>query len=259
MNTKIVARHSSGKWLRADTPAFDKNVKRMRNSPTRVERVGCSLVTRTEGADPEAKKSLQIPEDGWGVFQPHNKVGDGLTDCSIEWLQAQWRMIDAGVEILTQDRIRTEKGFLLPPSQMPWVLLVPRDHVFADQWKYKQLLVSAAHNNLDNTPTRARAWRTEGDSFVQFQIRHRGPHVCRFHNGDINKDFRNRQERKMVREHFLRGTGMTNGWSVVRGLPAAGTHGRQILDQPFSNARVRAYLMADDVSSDHRPTETVLG
>ena len=258
MSTIIVARHSSGKWLRADEPVFDQNVKRMRNSPTRIENAKCTICTRTEGSDPEAKESLQIPRDGWGVFQPGNKVGDGLTDCSIEWDQGVWRLLDGDVEILTHDRIRTQKGFLLPPSQMPFVYLEPKDEEFQRRWRFNKLLVSTAHNNLDNTPLRARTWRVEGDSFVQFQIRHRAPKVCRYHNGDINKDFRDREERRMVQQHFLRGTGMTNGWSVIRGLPDQGTHGRQILDQPFSNARCRCYLMVDDGSSDHRPTETVL-
>lgn len=258
MSSKVVARHSSGKWLRADTPSFDANVKRMRNTKTLFKDTKCTIVTRTEGADPEAKKSLQIPNDGWGVFQPHNKVGDGLTDCSIEWDQEFWRMVDGDVELLTDMRIKTEKGFLLPPSQMPWVLLEPRDDVWNENWRFNKLLVSSAHNNLQNTSTRARAWRVEGDHFVQFQIHHRAPHLCRYHCGDINQDFRSRKDRALVRNNYLRNTGLRNGWNRVGPLPKLGTHGRALLDQPFANTRMRVRLLPDDISSDHRPLETTL-
>lgn len=164
--------------------------------------------------------------------------------------------------MLTNITITTKGGVELLPSSAPWVLLESK--IDEDIW----LLLSAAHNNLDNTPRRAMAWAHEAATFRRWQasktqkLHNRFPRkrVIRLHQADVNKNLRNESERLKVRNHMLRNTGLKWKWDMDR-LPAVGTHGGkpgQIIDYSFTNVEGGTKKMAGNKFSDHDPIETWL-
>lgn len=242
--SRVKAFHNSGRWDRSPD-LLERNVRRMR-------RDGRTLGTRTEMGSAEFTDELDWPKDGWGHYHPRD-AEKRLTDCTIEWDEDLWRLEDAYTVQLTKIRIHTARGFPLPFSQMPVVLL----------WNLedkRHLLVGAAHMALANTELRRLAWRDEAntirDHFAEKHREHPGWELL--WQGDGNRNQRLRVNRELVRRHMLRGTGMHNLWAVRRPL-TGGTHGtRSLLDLTLTTMDGKSRLLPDDGSSDHRPYESVL-
>jgi hypothetical protein len=236
----IKTAHNSGLWTEVGTDAFNRNVKRMRQD-------GRTIVTRTELTSADSTKHLKIRNDGWGVYHPITKYGPA--NCAIEWDQSVWKRLDKGYLELTDIRIKTKKGFLQPPSILVWVVLEHRRTGL-------EVLVSVAHHNLDNTPLRAQAWREEGATLVAFHkaSARKHPKRKRIHQGDLNKNWRETDERNAVMAHYV-APGMMNAWKT--GIPArGGTHGpRGLIDHIITDGVGTCRLLQDDGSSDHRPIE----
>jgi hypothetical protein len=236
---RIRVAHSSGKWLLTDTPQFQRNVRRLRQTHT--------LVTRTEATDRDFNDVLNWPDDGWGIHHPSAGVGH---DCSVEWDQAEWKVLAKGVLVLTDIRIRTEGGFLLQPCALTWAVLVNR-------LNGAELEVGAAHLDLSNTPKRREAnlesCHTLRRHYHQQGERHPDRHFMI--NFDGNRDQRTKRYRDYFRRELMAGTGLHSGWSPP--LPRQGTHGRAVLDLTATDLRGESRLLPDDASSDHRPKEWV--
>lgn len=253
---KIVSRHQSGLWRNVDSPLFESNVKRMRTGPKRGPE--CSLISRSECTDQSTNKTLKLDFKGenWGVHHP--RIMNRPIDCALEWDKDYWTAVDRGVRQLTKFRVTTTGGVLLLPSMMPWLVL----HYELDTNVI--LLFSAAHNNLDNTPSRAAAWLDEAVNFRHWQAmksaqlhrrfpRHR---IVRIHQADVNKNIRELDERRQVQNRMLHNTGLQWGWNVDK-LPAWGTHGPDIIDYCMTNMNSSTRRMAGDKFSDHDPIETL--
>jgi len=191
----------------------------------------------------------------WQWFHPTFPGTTRLVDCSLEWSMEFWKLQDTGIRILTDFRVTTSESHVeLLPSTLPWVLL---ESTIQKNWL---LLLSAAHNNLDNTPRRAAAWVEEGHSFRGFQRRHaahyRGVH--RLHQADMNKNIRVDKERLAVRNLMLKDTGMKWAWNTDH-LPAKGTtNWKAIIDYSVSNMECRGNtkVLTNTGFSDHNPIET---
>lgn len=240
----IKTAHNSGEWTEVDTPAFNRNVRRMRQD-------GRTIVTRTELTDVDSNRALKIRNDGWGVYHPITPWGPA--NCSVEWDQAEWQRIDKGFLALTDIRIKTKKGHLQPPSLLVWVVLKNRRTGL-------ELLVTVAHHNLDNTPLRAKAWREEGATLLEFlaESKRQHPKRKRLHQADVNKNWREPDERIAVLRNYV-APGMHDLWASSK-IPAhGGTHGpRGLIDHAFSDLAGNIQLLDDDRSSDHRPVEVRL-
>lgn len=230
--------HNSGRFDRSDE-LLEANVHRMRTG-------GRTFGTRTEMTNPEFRDELHWPKDGWAHFHPRTEYG--LTNCTIEWSTRTWKLIDQDVIDLTDIRITTQGGFLLPPSQAPWVLL---EHIRTGV----EMELSTAHNNLHNTPKRNAAWMDEAKTIRAHwkRSRRRHPERIRVHQADINRTQRLPKNQALVQRTMLHATDMKNLW--IGQIPkTGGTHGkRAILDVPFANRPGRVFLLGDDASSDHRP------
>lgn len=240
---KILGFHSSGEW---NQPAslLAANVRRTR-------RQGRSFGTRTEVTTGSHHNALK--GGTWGVYHPTNPETHNFLDCSVEWDRDVWRRVNAYVLTLNPERLHTAKGFLLPPSRMPVVVLEHR--------KVKRhLLVGAFHLQLANTAARRAAWRTEAATIrahvLDVRREHPGWRICL--QGDGNRNQRITALRDAVQARMLRGTGLHNCW--VGHMPArGGTHGpRSLLDLSVANVPGGSRLLPDDGSSDHRPYETWL-
>jgi hypothetical protein len=249
---KVVARHQSGRWDEVDSSAFKRNVLIMRRDAT--------IVTRTELTDQSSNTIMRgatlIKDANWRLFHPKFPGTTRYVDCGIEWDGDFWKLQDNGLRVLTDYRVTTAANNVqLLPSSMPWVLLESR---LQANWT---LLLSVAHNNLDNTPGRAAAWLEEGHTFQGFQERMRLKHrpVHRLHQADINKNLRNPKERLMVSRRMLGGTGLKWGYDLEQ-LPNRGTlqSGNSIIDYSCSNMsrRGRTLIMANTGFADHNPIET---
>jgi hypothetical protein len=232
---EVVVRHQSGHWSEVGSPAYVNNLKELRTR--RINGHVPTAISRTEQTDQSVNKVYRRVEqgidDGWAWFHPKFPDTNRWVDCSLEWDTAAWMLQDHGLRVLSDFRVETTGGVLLLPSTMPWVLLESR---LQKNWL---MLLSAAHNNLDNTPKRAAAWVEEGGTFKAFQKRkaahHRGLH--RVHQCDANKNIRQVHEARMMRTGMLWGTGLHWGWNVDR-LPSTGTHrdpAHSIIDYSLSN------------------------
>jgi hypothetical protein len=162
----IKAFHSSGEW---DQPValLKANIARMRSA-------GRTLGTRTEATRREAHNALTSNEGAgahWGVYHPPSDFTDGYVDTAVEWDQNVWAREDAYLLTLNSERLHTVKGFLLPPSTMPVVVL---KHVETK----RMVLLGAFHLQLANTAARRDAWRTETAT-----IRNHALEVRRAHPG----------------------------------------------------------------------------
>jgi hypothetical protein len=246
--TTIIARWQAGKWSEVDSPAFPLNSKRMRQP-------NCSLIGRSEATDQSTDKTLRLNGRAWDFYHPtwHGRPAD----CSLEWRKLWWTPLDRGLKQLTDFRAHTKKGTLLLPSMATWILLE------AQFQKNLLLLFSAAHNNLDNTPDRAGAWKDEAHTFRTWhpefvqQIKQAHPHhkVISLHQADVNKNLKEPYERHQVHHLMLEGTGLTWGWDVDH-LPAQGDEGKQIISYAFSNVPHTSTVMSGDKFSDHDPVQT---
>lgn len=229
--------HNSGRWDRSDE-SLERNVRRLR-------RDGRSFGTRTEMNSRSFHDELHWPEDGWGHYHPMTDWGKA--NCSVEWEWDTWALVEQGTQVLTDIRVRTKGGHLLPPSVLVWVLL---EH----KATRRKLDLSTAHMNLHNTPLRNRAWHEEARTLnTRFKGLHRKhPDWELAYQADVNRTQRLKMNQRMLRE-ITNGTGMRNLW--VGNLPArGGTHGkRAILDAALTTTPGRIYLLPDDASSDHRP------
>lgn len=236
--TRVQTAHSSGKWSSTDAPAFDRNVRRMRQ--------GHSLVSRTEATAAQFDHEIHWPSDGWGHWHPTGSLG---RDCAVEWDQDVWEKLDHGVLQLTKHRITTESGHLQPPVCLTWALL---RHRRADI----ELEFGAAHLDLDNTELRRRANLDECWSLRQHYGASKRQHKRRRHllQMDGNRNQRELKWRAYFARELFAGTGMRTGWRAP--YPAQGTHGRALLDLSAADFPIRSRIMADDTSSDHRPYET---
>lgn len=236
--------HSSGEW---NQPAalVEHNVRRMRGG-------GRSVGTRTEVTTAAHDEALR-QDDGWDVHHPRSPFTDGFVDCAVEWDAEVWRLVEARVVTLNAERLHTAKGFLLPPSTMPLVVLQHRE-------LGRHLVVGAFHMQLANTARRRAAWRVEAATIRQTSadLRVTHPGWEQVFQGDGNRNQRITALRDAVQARMLRGTKLRNAW--VGNLPArGGTHGpRSILDLTVSTMRGRSFLLGDDTSSDHRPYQTNL-
>jgi hypothetical protein len=236
---RIRVAHSSGKWLLTDTPAFQRNVRRLRQTHT--------LVTRTEATDRSFNDVLNWPDDGWGVWHPPVGVGH---DCSVEWDRGEWKILDKGVLVLTDIRITTAGGFLLTPCALTWVALVNR-------FNGAEVEVGAAHLDLSNT-ARRRAANLESCHRLRAhtqQQAERHPDRHFLYDLDGNRDQRQAKYRTYFQQHLMGGTDLHSGWSMP--LPQQGTHGRNVLDLMVTDLAGETRLLPDDASSDHRPIEGV--
>lgn len=243
--TTIRTFHSSGEWNNS-AEALARNVKR-----TRAD--GRTLGTRTELTTASHSAEVSVPEDGWGVWHPRNPETGSRTDCAVEWDQAVWRRVQVWTAVLNANRLHTEKGFLLPPSRMPLVLLEHRE-------TGRRVLLGAFHMQLANTARRRAAWRAEAAAIrsISREMRRQHPGWQQVFQGDGNRNQRITALREAVQDHMLTGTALHNCWSGH--IPATGgTHGpRSILDLTVSTMPGGSRLLPDDASSDHRPYETRL-
>lgn len=255
---EVVARHQPGHWSEVDDPSFAKNVVAMRK-PIKGKRP--TLVSRTELTDQSTNKTYRKTErgteDNWAWYHPKFLETQRWLDCGLEWDMEFWKEHDHGVRILTDFQVTTVGGTLLLPSSMPWLLL---ESLIAKNWL---LLFTAAHNNLDNNARRAAAWVDEGHSFRGFQKRMSAnhPRLRRIHQCDANKNIRKDQERRMMRNGMLIGTGMKWGWNLQR-LPRNGTHrdpSHQIIDYSCSNMECvgSTRIGGNTGFSDHNWIETI--
>ena len=249
---KVVARHQSGHWAEIDDPAFKRNVLIMRRD--------ASIVTRTELTDQSSNTIMRgatlIKEANWRIFHPKFPGTSRYVDCGIEWDGDVWKHQDQGLRVLTDYRVTTAaNGVKLLPSSMPWVLLESRE---VANWL---LLLTTAHNNLDNTPGRAAAWLEEGRTFQGFQERMAAKYrpVHRLHQADMNKNLRRPKERQMVKNRMLAGTGLKWGYDTDK-LPARGTlkGTTAIIDYSCSNMdrRGNTKILTNTGFADHNPIET---
>lgn len=236
--------HNSGRFDRNQDPAFDANVRRMRAA-------GRSFGTRTELSHPGNRKELTWPGDGWGLWHPVTDYGPA--NCAIEWDHDVWEPIEKTTLPLTDERITTKGGFLLPPSLAVVAVL---GHLQTGI----ELEIVAGHMNLHNTPKRDAAWREEAATLRAHWIRSQRQHPQRRRVGqlDVNRTQRLARNRALVQRTMLHGTGMRNLWVGQLPPPREGTHGRAVLDVTFSDLPGVLSLLRDDASSDHRPYEAEL-
>ena len=245
---QLRAFHSSGEW---DQPhaLVEANVRRMRKG-------GRSFGTRTE-VTTEAHHEALHQDDGWHVYHPHaSEVARELrtfVDCAVEWDGDVWSLRSTSLVVLNTQRLHTAKGFLLPPSTLPMVVLEHRE-------TGRHMVLGAFHMALANTSARRAAWWVEaakiGQTSRDLRVKH--PGWEQVFQGDGNRNQRITALRDAVQARMLRGTKLRNCW--VGNLPArGGTHGpRSILDLTVSTMRGRSFLLPDDTSSDHRPYQTDL-
>lgn len=236
---EIRAYHASGKWSSTSAPAFDANVRRMRAG-------GRTLGSRTEATAATFDHEVNWPGDGWGHWHPRGNLG---RDCAVEWDLDTWRLIDKGIVPLTNISIHTESGHQQPPVCLTWALL---EHVETGD----ELELGAAHLDLDNTALRRKANLEECHALRARALTARRQHPTRRHlwQLDGNRDQRNPHWQAYLAQNALAGTRLRSGWHDP--LPAAGTHGRALLDLAFADFPHRSRLLADDPASDHRPFET---
>jgi hypothetical protein len=242
---RVKAFHSSGKWDN-DAGLLERNVKRTRSQ-------GRTIGTRTEVTTRSHHAALFAPDDGWGVYHPLNPVTGTFTDCAVEWRQDTWAKVEQHLYMLNEERLHTARGFLLPPSTMPMVILRHRA-------TGRHVVVGAFHLQLANTERRRQAWRIEAHSIrnISISLRQQHPGWEQVWQGDGNRNQRITALRDAVQVHAMQGTRLRNCW--VDHLPArGGTHGpRSLLDLTLSTMRGASYLLPDDASSDHRPFATDL-
>lgn len=237
--------HNSGRWD-ASAELLEANVARMRTG-------GRTLGTRTELTTSAHAAEVSVPEDSWGVWHPSNPETGNRLDCAVEWEQDTWRRADAYVLVLNAERLHTAKGFLLPPSRMPVVVLEHRE-------TGRHVVLGAFHLQLANTARRRAAWNVETAAIrrhaIDVRAEHPGWHLI--FQGDGNRNQRLAVNREAVRRGLLAGTKLRNCWEGH--IPkTGGTHGpRSILDLTVSTMDGGSRLLGDDASSDHRPYETWL-
>lgn len=243
--TPLRAFHSSGEW---NQPAalLEANVRRMRKG-------GRSFGSRTEVTTASHHDALW-QADGWHVYHPRSDFTDGYVDCAVEWDNAVWVKVETRLVTLNPERLHTERGFELPPSTMPLVVLLHRE-------TGRHMALGAFHLALANTERRRAAWRVECASIrrTSADLRVTHPGWEQVFQGDGNRNQRVTALRDAVQARMLRGTRLHSAW--VGNLPArGGTHGpRSILDLTVTTMRAKSFLLADDSSSDHRPYQTDLG
>jgi len=235
MTTLIKSFHHSGRWDRS-MPLLAAAVREDRKR-------GATVGTRTEMTTQRHHDVLTARNDGWEVYHPLTE--HGYTNCSIEWDSREWEHLRDGVTPLTDIRIYTRKGYLLPPSVLPHVRLRHRETGRVVDW-------SSAHMQLANTLDRRAAWREEAATIRARTKRLMNRGIAVVFQGDVNRNQRLRIYRAKVRvelmapdTHMLWATKMPNG---------GGTHGRRsLLDLTVSSMAGWSYLLPDDASSDHRP------
>lgn len=204
---------------------------------------GATVGTRTEMTTARHHDVLTSRSDRWQVYHPLTE--HGFTNASIEWDTREWECLREGVTTLTDIRIYTRKGFLLPPSVLPHVRLrhLHTGHVVD---------FSSAHMQLANTIDRRAAWREESATIKARTKRLTARGIESVFQGDVNRNQRRSAYRALVRtammtreQHML--------WAGH--MPAhGGTHGRRsLLDLTLSTMPGWSYLLPDDSSSDHRP------
>jgi hypothetical protein len=240
--------HSSGEW---DQPAalLEADVRRTRAG-------GRSFGTRTE-VTTAAHHDALWQTDGWRVYHPKaSEVAPELAtyvDCSLEWDGAVWKRVEKRLMVLNESRLHTAKGFLLPPSSMPLVVLEHRE-------TGRHMVLGAFHLQLANTAARRAAWRVEAATIrrASADLRVTHPGWEQVFQGDGNRNQRITALRDAVEARMLRGTRLRNCWEGH--IPArGGTHGpRSLLDLTVSTMPGGSRLLGDDASSDHRPYETDL-
>lgn len=229
--------HASGRWDRP-TEELAKNARRLRAD-------GRTFGTRTEVGSKEHTEALTSVKASWHVHRPDTEFGPA--DCAVEWDTTVWEEVRSGYQVATKIRVKTTKGFQLPPTILVYAVL---RHIESGV----EMLLCTTHRNLKNTPLRLAARASEARGIRKFfrkQIAKRPDRQIVF-SYDENANQRIAMFRAALRVAIQRGTGLRNLW--VGNLPVhGGTHGRSLLDVCLSTLPGVAFLLPDDDSSDHRP------
>lgn len=237
-------------WVVFSAGRFDRDRSVWRASLRRLRKLG-SVVAGTEaaGRKPDDFRAA-LTEFDWDYA---HLAGAAVGECYLTWdgraLELGGRAFARKLSDLTWTRSPEYGGEKAQPVH---ALVVPLRNR-AGRRRVRVFVV--VHMPLDNTKQRAAAWVDccRGLVRLKAEILELFPGAELVIMMDGNKNLRKPAERLMVLKHLCRPLGFQTSWRPP--LPAAGTHGDQVIDLALAEPGVivACELVADDPSSDHRP------
>lgn len=217
----------------------------------RIGGVPVSFGMHTEATRDQVEAAFRHQPGHWG----YTRMAQGSEEIVATFDRDLWDVKRSRSIVVSNIQIKTEKGHLQPLTRM---LEVVADFKPTGRRVYFEGL----HWSLRNTPLRARSW-AQCEDRVQGHWEHvleRDPDALVVHLADVNEDVRKRIERARVLGIVGGVPGFHQAWNL-RDLPARGTHGKDLIDNCLTNARLvgkGAVLLPRVPRFDHGPLGTGL-
>lgn len=206
------------------------------------------------GTEAKARNDSFLNRKGWS-YAHGSKTENVKRECWMTWKDRVWLKANISVPVISGMSFhRALSGKDTPPNRALRVRLIHKKTM-------RMVIFYVVHLPTDNTKLRARIWVDATLGLHNF-IEHDKvtfPDADIVVVGDINKNFRQRDERRIMEKHIERPNNLRNAW--VGNVPRkGGTRGpRGIIDSAFTTLKVLSCrLLRDDRSSDHRPFKTRL-
>lgn len=240
---------SSGLW---DAPLAAWHGAADRLQRSKVHGVPVSSGIHTEATRDQVINAFRRQPGHWSYV----RMDKGSEEIVLTFDRDLWAIERARAILMSSTVIHTKSGHKQPKTYM---LEAVATYLPTGRRVYK----SGLHWPLRNTPPRAKAWR-ECEERAQHhwsRILEHDPDALLEHTGDLNESMRAKVERGRVLNLVAGVPGMHQAWNL-RNLPTQGTHGRQLIDNCLTNARILAggAVLLDRIPRfDHRPLGVLLG
>ncbi|MFC6341985.1 hypothetical protein ACFP8W_08360, partial [Nocardioides hankookensis] len=242
---------------------FDRPVDALAASVARIRRYTRGgrrvvLITGTEASHRSGKDMHQVLDaNGWEWAHLSGERGAG--ECWGTWSTSALQLVESYTHRLTEmtwTRSAEYGGGEAPPV----TALVLQFEVVGRPYR-RTVTVIVVHWPLANTERRQEIWKdcALGLRRLEDQIRARDPHTALDVVGDLNRNYRQDADRRLIDHYIAAPLRLVQAWAgstPVRG----GTHGpRSLLDGAVLDRRLLGWstpwcwLLPDDDSSDHRP------
>lgn len=231
-------------WLVHASGRFDRPSKTWRAALTYARRKG-AIVTGTEAAGRD--KALFLAALAGTDWSYAHLSGAAEGEAYATWDGSRARLFAKPFAHKLTDKTWTRsKEYGGKQAAKVHALVVPLEVGKRRIW------LAVVHMPLDNTQQRAECWVDCCRGLVELRrdLRRKDPGAAFVPVGDFNKNLREADEQRHVRANLLTPLAAVTSW--VRGLPKAGTHGRQVIDYAIADGFAACQLLRDLPDSDHR-------
>lgn len=240
--------HSSGRYDRS-LESLLSSVKRL------IHMRGVTLVSGTETKARPTKFLGKNPGWKWVHGVTDDQAADGkdaaypTRECWVMYSTREWELEGYSTPQIADRTYHGVHGGTLPIARTLRCK-------FRNRKTGKIFFFYFVHMPTDGTDLRAQIWveACDGLHAVISRDKEHFPDAAYVIQGDINKNFRQTDERMLMVKHISNPNKLRNAWAGHT-PKKGGTHGPLgLIDSIFTNVKVKsAALLPDDASSDHRP------